>query len=128
MGFIILKLLIGKWHQKLLRISHKLSTTNSAAHTLHLCSTTMDSKSTLRKSDKSSRPQETLLNHTGQCSSLRPLREPMLEISSPKLPQLAQLVVVVAPAQLPLLKKHQRKEKKVEEETVDMGGLFGDDD
>merc|ERR1712167_102418 len=98
-----------KWHQKKLKTSLKLSTTNSAAHTPLSCSTTMASRSLLKSSPPSSRPQETPSSHTGQCSSLRLSNPPTLEISSPKLPLPVQppdqlpLVVVVLP-----LQKNQR--------------------
>merc|ERR1711976_260836 len=102
-----------KWHQKKLPHSPPLSTMNSAAHTPLLCSMMMDSKSPLRSSQQSSRPQETPSSHTGQCSSPRPLRTPTLEISSLKSPQ---LVAVVAPVQTPVLaqplKLKRRKKRK----------------
>merc|ERR1712224_1044664 len=103
-----------KWHQKKLPHSLKLSATNSAAHTPLSCSTTMVLRSPLKNSPPSLRPQETLLSHTGQCSSPRPSNPPRLEISSPPLPQLVQL-----PAQLPqevlvqppLLKRRKRRRR-----------------
>merc|ERR1711862_656022 len=95
-----------KWHQKKYLHSHKPNTTNLPAHTRLSCSTTMASRSPLRNSPPSSRPQETLLSHTGQCSSPRPSNPPTLVISSLKLPQLVQLPVqpplVVLPP-LPML-------------------------
>merc|ERR1711988_1483649 len=77
-----------KWHQKKLPHSLKLSMTNSAAHTPLSCSTMMVSRSPQRNSLPLSRPQETLLSHTGQCSSPRPSNQPTLVTFSLKLLQL----------------------------------------
>merc|ERR1712070_457944 len=79
--------------------------TNSAALMLHSCSTTMDLKSPLRKFRLSSRPPRTKSNHTGQCSSPRLLRVPMLELSSPTL----DLLDLLKP---PLSKKSKKKRRK----------------
>merc|ERR1712039_622756 len=102
-----------KWHQKKYLHSPLLRKTNSAAHTLLLCSTTMASRSPLRNSPPSSRPQETLLSHTGQCSSPRPSNLPTLEIFSLKLPQLVQLLAALPPlVVMPELPKLQRKRRR----------------
>merc|ERR1712070_543814 len=87
--------------------------TNSAALMLHSCSTTMDLKSPLRKFRLSSRPPRTKSNHTGQCSSPRLLRVPMLELSSPTLDLLDLLLDqpdLLTPA--PLSKKSKKKRRK----------------
>merc|ERR1712232_1224309 len=101
-----------KWHQKKYLHSPLLRKTNSAAHTLLLCSTTMASRSPLRNSPPSSRPQETLLSHTGQCSSPRPSNPPTLVIYSLKLPQLVQLPVQPPQVVVPLLPMLQRKRRR----------------
>merc|ERR1712014_107497 len=99
-----------KWHQKKLPHSLQLNTMNSAAHTPPSCSTMMASKSPLRNSPPSSRPQETLSSHTGQCSSPRHSNQLMLETSSLKLPP---LVVAGGRDQPPqLLKKRARKKRR----------------
>merc|ERR1712224_487057 len=98
-----------KWHQKKLPHSLKLSATNSAAHTPLSCSTTMVLRSPLKNSPPSLRPQETLLSHTGQCSSPRPSNPPRLEISSPPLPQLVQLPAQPPLVELPLQKRRLRR-------------------
>merc|ERR1712226_591268 len=72
----------------------------------------MASRSPPRNSPPSLRPQETLLSHTGQCSSPRPSNPPTLEISSPKLPQPAQLLDQLPLVVPPLLMMHQRKRKR----------------
>merc|ERR1712226_462476 len=101
-----------KWHPKKLPHSLKLSTTNSAAHTPHLCSTTMVSRSPPRNSPPSSRPQVTLLSHTGQCSSLRLSNQPMLVISSHKLQLPVQLPDQQLLAQPPKLQRRRKRKRR----------------
>merc|ERR1711935_1306350 len=97
-----------KWPQKKLLHSQQLNTTNSAAHTPLSCSTTMASRSPLRNSPPSLRPQETLLSHTGPCSSPRHSRPPMLVTSSPRLLPPVQPPLVAVPL-LHQLKKRRKK-------------------
>merc|ERR1711862_330021 len=101
-----------KWHQKKYLHSHKPNTANLPAHTQLSCSTTMASRSPLRNSPPSLRPQETLLSHTGQCSSPRPSNPPTLVTSLLKLPQQAQLPVQPLLAVLPLLMLQRKRRRK----------------
>merc|ERR1711976_792548 len=65
-----------------------------------------------RNSLLSSRPQETLSSHTGQCSSPRPSRAKTLEISSPKSPLLVDQEEPPQQVQLLVVTLQRRKKRK----------------
>merc|ERR1711976_1116878 len=124
MGFIILKLLIGKMASKEASALSALSTMNSAAHTPLLCSTMTVSISLPRNSLLSSRPQETLSSHTGQCSSPRHSRAKTLEISSPKSPLLVDQEEPPQQVQLLVVMTLQRRKKRKKRRLTSIWEVF----